>query len=104
MAEVGPCGGRPARDRGRRETRGAHLGHPALEVLDRGIGHRPSAERAERGQVAAVGVDGARRALRGEEEEEALDVMVGFGHGETGFNGRAPASFRVAYERGCERS
>lgn len=81
MTEVGPCRGDATRDGRLGKPVSAHGGDPALEVLDVGVGHRPVEELPERRQVAAVRVDGARRAPRGEREQEALDVGVGAGAG-----------------------
>ncbi len=69
------------RDRRRGEAGGAHVGDPALELLDGGVADGTAAEGRERRQVSPIGVDRARGAAGGQVEEEAIDVGVESGHG-----------------------
>src|SRR5215470_11342411 len=85
MTEVRAYGRHAPCDRGRGESVGAHRSQPALEVLDRRVGDRASAERGELAEVAPIGVDRTRRAPGSEVEEEALDVGIVGGHGLTRF-------------------
>jgi hypothetical protein len=65
------------RDRAGRLAAGAEVGEPRLDV-GRARGRRRSAEMpGEVGQVAAVGLDRARRPAGREEREEALDGRIG---------------------------
>ena len=77
VAEERAHGRETPRDRRRGEPVRPHRGEPALELVGRDVADRCAAEGGERREVAPVGVDRARRALRGEEQEEALDVLVG---------------------------
>lgn len=81
MAEVRADCGHPAGDRRGGEPVGAHRRDPALDVARVGVCRRPVAEGGERREVAPVGVHRARRATRGEREEEALDVGIRGVHG-----------------------
>ena len=67
-------------DRRRGKPVGTHRGHPGLEFLDGRVGDGTPAEAAERFQVAAIRVDGTRRAPGLESEQEALEVGVGGTH------------------------
>ncbi len=79
MPEVRAHGRDAPSERRGGEPVGAHRGDPALEVLDCRLTDAALARSGERREVAPVRVDGARRALRGEHEQEALDVEVGAG-------------------------
>ena len=105
MAEVRAHRGHPAREgRGRepaarisasQRSRSSTVASPTL----------PAAKRGEEAEVAAVGVDGARRAPGCEEQQVALEVGVG---GQVTapdrFGGSALRSFATGQDRGCERS
>ncbi len=80
MAKEGTHRGDATGDRRAGQAAGAHARDPGLELLDGCVGHMPVAERPERTQVAAVGVDGARRPSGLESQEEAFDVGVGSTH------------------------
>ena len=82
MAKVRTHSRDTPRDRRRGKPVGTHRGEPGLELLDRRVGDGSPAEAAERSQVAAVRVDGTRRAAGLESEQEALDVGVGGNHGD----------------------
>src|SRR5207253_7818370 len=62
--------------RGAGETGRAQLREVRLELLDACARDRPAEPVAERGEVTAVGVDRARSTLRGEQREEAVDVLI----------------------------
>ena len=81
MGEVRTDRGHAAGDRRGREAVGAHPSQPPLELLERRVTCRSAAERGERGEVAPVGVHRARRAAGLEEQEEAVEIEVGAGHG-----------------------
>ena len=81
MSEVAPHRRDAPRDGRGREPVRAHRRHPALEILDAGVRDRLPGMRRERREVAAIRVDGAGRAPCCEVEQEALDVVVGGGHG-----------------------
>ena len=65
-----------SRDRRTGEAVGAELGGVALQLLERRLRGRLAEVGAERREVAPVGVDGARRPLRGEQGEKAVDVGI----------------------------
>jgi hypothetical protein len=77
MTEVRPHRRDAAREGRWREAFGAHGCEPAFEVLDGGLADRSAAGGGQGGQVATVRVDGARGALGRQQEQEALDVVVG---------------------------
>jgi hypothetical protein len=76
VAEEAPCGCLAARDRRSGQPVGPELCGVPLELVDRGARHRPPEERAQAAQVAGVRLDGARRAARGEQREEAFDLGI----------------------------
>ncbi len=76
VAEERADRGRAAGDRRAGEALRAHVGQVALELLGRDRVRRAIEPRGERGEVTAVGLDGARRAPCGEERQEALDLRV----------------------------
>ena len=78
MAVEAARGRGAARDRRAREAVGAQLGGVALELLGGRLGDGLAEEGAQRGQVAPVRLDRPRRAPRGEQREEALDVGIAF--------------------------
>ena len=93
VPEEGADGGDAAGDRRRREAVGAELGDPALELVVGRRRDRSAAPGGERREVAPVRLDGPRRALRGEQGEEAFDLVVADGrHGRSRFAGAAPGS------------
>jgi hypothetical protein len=80
VAVEGPHGRGPARDgRGGGAARPLR-GEPLLDVVDRRGRGRPAEVRRERGEVAPVGVDGSRGAVRGEQREEAVQLGIPDGH------------------------
>ncbi len=81
MTEVRPDrGDAPSHGRGREAVR-THRREPALELFDGCVSHGASAECGECGEIPPVGVHRPWRALGGEEQQEAVDVGVGVGHG-----------------------
>ncbi len=104
VPEVRPHGGHTTGERRRREPGGAHLGEPALEVLDGRVAHVPRPERGERGQIAAVGVERARGAPGGQEQQIAIEIGVGREGRPCGAGPIRRQGPPLLYERGCERS
>jgi hypothetical protein len=80
VAEERARGSRAARDRRRREAVGAQLRDVPLEIVDRRPRDRLAEERAERGEIARVRLDRARRAPRREQREEAVDRGIALVH------------------------
>ena len=76
VAQVGTDGCELPRDRRRRTAVGAHGREPGLDLLRLRVSDAAVDRRAEGCEVAAVGVHRPRRAVRGEQEQEALDVGV----------------------------
>ena len=94
-------GGGRARDRRRGEAVGAELREPALGLVVGRRSDRPSTPGGERAEVAPVRLDGARRAPRGEQGEEAFDLVVVDGrHGRSRFPAQRRGPAPGAQERG----
>jgi hypothetical protein len=105
-----PGGRGTAGHRARRVASGALVGQPALDLRSARVPRCPPEVGREVGEVAAVGIDGARRPSGGEEGQEALQGRIGHGRGlapdmasrvrHAGGHGRRPceAAWR---RRGC---
>ena len=92
VPEVRADGGDAAPDRRSRASLGPHARDPLLELVGAGGGDGAPAEGAERGEVAAVGVDGALGAAGSQQEQVALDVGVANRHGGGTRFGALPAA------------
>ena len=105
VAEERTYCGRAARHGRGREPLRAEIGEVALELLGRDRVRRAPEPVRERAQVAAVRLDGARRAPGGEEGEEAFDLRIGVHRPVFSFGGDSlpPVACRVAEERPAQR-
>jgi len=79
VSKVCPHRRHAARECGRGETLGSHGREPAFEILHRCFAHLAVAKCGKGRQVAAVGIDRARRASGIQEQQVALEVDIDWG-------------------------